>query len=219
MNNTKTLTAIAAILIAATLVVGGTFAATSALAYVKKGPQDNKKGAQDNGNSKNGNTVTIEKCKQIGSASGFDTALDQECENLICTHPGSNATCVSENEQAAAVTPVTPVPTPSEVGCPPGTLYNVRLLAFLDDDVDIPPGTILCLPQQLGPQTATISTLTPVEGHPLLKTIEVIVSQPNQVPCNTSGDNSGSVLAHVESGNPGSPIVFGGTVCVKQPGG
>jgi hypothetical protein len=54
-------------------------------------------------NSKNGNTVTIEECKNRGSASGFDTAVDQECENLICTHPGNNATCVSEGRAAATV--------------------------------------------------------------------------------------------------------------------
>jgi Family of unknown function (DUF6346) len=93
MNNTKTLTAIAAILIAATLVVGGTLAATSAFAYQQK-----KGGSQEN--SKNGNTVTIEECKNRGSASGFDTNVNQECENLICTHPGDGATCVSEPGQA-----------------------------------------------------------------------------------------------------------------------
>ena len=36
--------------------------------------------------------VLMEECKNKGSASGFDTAVDQECENLICTHPGENAT-------------------------------------------------------------------------------------------------------------------------------
>jgi hypothetical protein len=59
---------------------------------------------RDNGNndSNNGNTVTIEECKNRGSASGFDTAVvNQECENLICTHPGNNATCVSEGTAAA----------------------------------------------------------------------------------------------------------------------
>src|SRR6187397_3057532 len=99
MNNTRTL-GIAAILIAATLVVGVTFAAAttvaqSAFAYSQK--KDNGKG---NGN---GNTVTIEECKNKGSASGFDTAVDQECENLICTHPGNNATCVQEGAAVAAV--------------------------------------------------------------------------------------------------------------------
>jgi hypothetical protein len=59
----------------------------TAFAYHKK-----KIRAQDGG-SKNGNTVTIEECKNRGSASGFDTAVNQECENLICTHPGNNATC------------------------------------------------------------------------------------------------------------------------------
>ena len=37
---------------------------------------------------------TIEECKNRGSASGFDIATNQECENLKCTHPGENATCV-----------------------------------------------------------------------------------------------------------------------------
>jgi hypothetical protein len=99
MNNTKTtLAAIAAFLIAATLVVGGTFAATTthpAFAYSKN------KGHEGDKNSKNGNTVTIQKCEQKASQSGFDNDQAQECENLICTHPGSNATCVSESEGAA----------------------------------------------------------------------------------------------------------------------
>src|SRR2546423_12171332 len=140
MNNTKkTITlAIAAIFIAATLVVGGTFAASSAFAYIKKGPQDNKKGARDNGSSsRNGNTITVEKCKNKGSASGFDTTVNQECENLICTHPGAGATCVSEAE----VTPITPITPPSEVGCPSGTLYNVQLQADLNDGTTVPAGT------------------------------------------------------------------------------
>jgi hypothetical protein len=29
--------------------------------------------------------------------------VDQECENLICTHPGENATCVQEGLAVAAV--------------------------------------------------------------------------------------------------------------------
>jgi hypothetical protein len=114
MNNTTTTTkrnlTIVAVFMAATLVVGiGTFTTTtttqSAYAYQqKKGGGDNGKG---NGN---GNTVTTEECKNRGSSSGFDTALDQECENLICTHPGENATCTQEGLVAAAVaqTPVIP---------------------------------------------------------------------------------------------------------------
>jgi hypothetical protein len=108
MNNTKTL-AVVAVLMAATLVVGTfvTVATTqSAFAYAKKPRQDDNKKTRDNGSgNRNGNTVTIEECKNRGSASGFDTALDQECENVICTHPGSNATCVQEG----VVTPTTPV--------------------------------------------------------------------------------------------------------------
>jgi hypothetical protein len=94
MNNTRTLT-IAAILMAATLVVGGTLAATTAttaFAYQKKRGHDD---------SKDGNTVTVQACKQKGSDSGFDNALEQECGNTICTHPGNNASCVSEGAAAS----------------------------------------------------------------------------------------------------------------------
>jgi hypothetical protein len=106
MNNTTT--SIVAIFMAATLVVGiGTFAVTttqSAYAYQKKG------GGEDNGKGNgNGNTVTIEECQNRGSASGFDTALDQECQNLICTHPGENATCTQEGVTSAPSTPTPPV--------------------------------------------------------------------------------------------------------------
>jgi hypothetical protein len=106
MNNTKTrtLSAIAVMLIAAALVVGGTLAATSsqsALAYIKK------KGTRDNGNSKNGNTDTIQACKQRGSVSGFDNTAEQECQNVICTHPSSGATCVSDPGEVTPPTPTT----------------------------------------------------------------------------------------------------------------
>jgi hypothetical protein len=102
MNNTKTLTAIAAILIAATLVVGGTLASstTTAFAYQQK-----KGGSQEN--SKNGNTVTIQKCKQDGAVSGFDNTAEQECQNVICTHPSSGATCVSDPGEVTPPTPTT----------------------------------------------------------------------------------------------------------------
>jgi hypothetical protein len=92
MNNTKTL-AIVAVLMAATLVVG-TFAATAttqtAPAYQKK----KRGGSQEN--SRDGNTVTLQACKQDGTESGFDNSLAQECQNVICTHPGNNATCTGE---------------------------------------------------------------------------------------------------------------------------
>jgi hypothetical protein len=112
MNNTKTL-AIVAILMATTLVVGtfATMATTtttqSAYAYAKKLPRQDDKKTRDNGSgNRNGNTITALKCQNKGSASGFDTAVDQECENVICTHPGENATC----SQEGVVTP-TPKPT------------------------------------------------------------------------------------------------------------
>ena len=97
MNNTttKALAAIVVILMSATLVVGATStkSSTAAFAYAKK---DNGKG-----NGK-GDTVTIEECKNRGSAGGFDTAVDQECENMICTHLGENATCSQEGAATAS---------------------------------------------------------------------------------------------------------------------
>jgi hypothetical protein len=101
-----------AVLMAATLVVGTltattTIATQSALAYLQK-KDDNKK----DGGNKNGNTITIQKCKQAATQSGFDNNQEQECENLICTHPGENATCVQETAAAP-----TPIPTPVELTC------------------------------------------------------------------------------------------------------
>jgi ABC-type antimicrobial peptide transport system permease subunit len=115
MNNTATTTirrrtvlSISAIFIAVTLVVGigttTTIASQSAFAYPQK-----KKGGGDE-NSKNGNTITIQKCKQAATQSGFDNNQGQECENLICTHPGENATCVQEGVVSTAAQ--SPIPTP-----------------------------------------------------------------------------------------------------------
>jgi hypothetical protein len=93
MNNTRTL-GIAAILIAATLVVGVTFAATTQSAFAS---------SKGDGNE-NGNTITSLKCQNKGSASGFDTAVDQECENLICTHPST--ACTEERGIASNSPPI-----------------------------------------------------------------------------------------------------------------
>jgi hypothetical protein len=144
MNNTRTL-AIVAVLTAATLVVGLTVAATmttSAFAggdkgygqdkYMKGGQDSYKKdgqdkynqGTRDNGNdggsgNQNGNTITALKCKNKGSTSGFDTTTNQECENLICTHPGSDGTCVSESEGAVIISNET-----NAALCPGGGFFN-----------------------------------------------------------------------------------------------
>jgi hypothetical protein len=193
MNNTKTrtLSAIAVMLIAAALVVGGTLAATSsqsALAYIKK------KGTRDNGNSKNGNTDTIQACKQRGSVSGFDNTAEQECQNVICTHPGNNATCVTESE--AAVTPVTPV-TPVIEECGPGFNSDVTLRVALGD---LKAGTELCLPKKLGNQLATVVG----DG-----TVRVVVDQPDKT--GACDPVATSVKADVTSG----PFQGFSTVCVK----
>jgi hypothetical protein len=97
MNHTKTL-AIVAVFIAATLVVGVTFATIAAtqpaFAVPQKKPpvhDDKKDKARDDGNGNgNGNTVTVLKADNKGSASGFDTNVTQEAENTICTHPSTS---------------------------------------------------------------------------------------------------------------------------------
>jgi hypothetical protein len=209
MNNTKTTTlAVAAIFIAATLVVGGTFAATSAFAYMKKGPQDNKKGTRDNGSdSRNGNTITVEKCKNKGSASGFDTTVNQECENLICTHPGNNATCVSEQ---AAVTPVTPVtPPPVKEVCltaQPATVFDVTTT----ESNAHPSGTVVCLgkpgennPQNFPPGAAIIPPgESPITGATV------------RIDNSVNGGCPQGVTATVDSGNPPGGFNIGDTACI-----
>ena len=89
MNSTRTLS-IVAVLTAATLVIGVTFAATThpAFAYTKKDPR------KDNGND--GNTVTIQANKQKGTQSGHDNDFEQTATNLICTHPST--TCLNEED-------------------------------------------------------------------------------------------------------------------------
>jgi hypothetical protein len=154
MNNTRTRTlAIVAVLTAATLVVGVTFAAPtttqSAFAWkkdkkqqdkyvmkggdkeakfmkmkrgdkedttYKKGPppppqRDDNNKTRDNENNKddgsggngNGNTVTIQVNKQKASQSGWDNTQEQEGQNTICTHPESDASCVSEGSETPVV--------------------------------------------------------------------------------------------------------------------
>jgi hypothetical protein len=110
MNNTTTKRnlALAAVFVAATLVVGTLATTTIATQQSTAFAYSQKKKGDDN--SRNGNTITALKCQNKGSASGFDTTVDQECENLICTHPGDNATCVQEGVGTPTTTP-TPKPT------------------------------------------------------------------------------------------------------------
>jgi hypothetical protein len=120
MNNTKTVSAIVAVLMAAALVVGGTSAAMttahSAFAwkqdsYKKRGDDSYKKdtymkgventykkGRQANGIYGNDNTVTIQASKQNGQVSGHHDTLEQEASNVICTHP--SATCSQDGSEA-----------------------------------------------------------------------------------------------------------------------
>jgi len=94
MNNTATL-AIAAIL-AATLVVGVALATTTTAAFAS---------SRGDGNE-NDNTDTVLQAQNKGFASGFDTVVNQEAENTICTHPSTS--CTVEG------TPTPPPPPPSD---------------------------------------------------------------------------------------------------------
>jgi hypothetical protein len=121
MNNTKTLAIVAVVLTAATLVVGLTVAATMTTPAFAGGKtySHGKYKARNGGGNENGNTLTALKCQNKGSASGFDTTTNQECENTICTHPGSNGTCVSESEGAVIISNNT-----NAALCPGGGFFN-----------------------------------------------------------------------------------------------
>jgi hypothetical protein len=92
MNNTTATTLTIAAILAATLVVGVTLVTTTTAFAFKKG----------NEGSKDGNTVTAQINAQRGSISGFDGSFEQEAQNLICTHPGNNATCTEEGATTAS---------------------------------------------------------------------------------------------------------------------
>jgi hypothetical protein len=174
MNNTKTL-AIVAIFMAATLVVG-TLASTAttqtALAYQKK----NRGGSQEN--SKNGNTATIQKCKQDGTVSGFDNTAEQECQNVICTHPGENATCTQEGVRSTPTSTPTPTPTPEPI------TTTLRIIKQVDcqtgSNCSLPSDCTITLqppqPQQSFPCTSAIGngvlfTLQPGDSFNVLEAI------------------------------------------------
>ena len=89
MNNTKTL-AIVAILTAATLVVGVTLAYSNTISICLSRKRKTRERTRKEIMERNGNTVTIQKCKQKGSVSGFDNTAEQESQNVICTHPSCN---------------------------------------------------------------------------------------------------------------------------------
>jgi hypothetical protein len=179
------------VLVAATLVMSTLAVASSAFA------------------SDSSKTITKQKNKQKQKISGDGSEGIQDADNCIAVLNGANA-CRTQGQQ---VTPPGPPPTPPpEVGCPEGTLYNVKLSEDLNDGTTIPEGTILCLPKKLGDQTATVSTQTPVDS---ITSFEVVVANPNISPCPES-PTPGFSLANVDSGNPGRPIGTDGTVCIKK---
>jgi hypothetical protein len=197
MNNTRTL-AIVAVLTAATLVLGGTLTATStqsALAYSNK-----KKGGDEN--SRNGNTITIQKCKQAAIQSGWDNDQEQECENLICTHPGENATCVQEGvvtPTTTTTTPTTPTPTPTPEPITTTLRIIKQVVCQTGSTCSLPSDCTITLqppqPQQSFPCNSAIGngvlfTLQPGDSFQVLEAIP-----PNTFAVSTSGDCGPSTIA------------------------
>jgi hypothetical protein len=84
MNNTTNL-ALAAIL-AATLVVGIALAATTTTTTTAAFASSRGDG------NENDNTDTVLQAQNKGFVSGFDTKLNQEADNTICTHPSGSCT-------------------------------------------------------------------------------------------------------------------------------
>jgi hypothetical protein len=66
--------------------------------------RDNNKDDGGSGGNGNSNTVTIQVNKQKASQSGWDNTQEQEGQNTICTHPESDASCVSESSETPVVT-------------------------------------------------------------------------------------------------------------------
>ena len=64
---------------------------------------ENNKDDGSGGNNGNGNTVTVQINKQKASQSGWDNTQEQEGQNTICTHPESDASCVSEGSETPVV--------------------------------------------------------------------------------------------------------------------
>jgi hypothetical protein len=122
MNNTttiRTLTATTTIVVvliftAGSLIATATSSSTPLLAVFAY----QNKGTQYNGNdNNNGNTLTDQASIQATRESGFDNGLGQESQNVICIHPGNNATC-SQGGIISNTTQIllpTPQPQPSAI--------------------------------------------------------------------------------------------------------
>ena len=210
MSNTRTL-AIVVVLTAATLVVGLTVAATmttSAFAGGSKryGQDKYMKGTRDDGNdggsgNQNGNTITALKCKNKGSASGFDTTVNQECENLICTHPGNNATCVSEQEQAVVTPPVTPPVT----ACPDFDITMDETAVI--DSTTLHTGDVVCI-EGLGSHPGFVLGTT--------NTFRILVTQPDATGCPETSNHPFNARLTSPQGATLGNVDFNGLICVGQ---
>jgi hypothetical protein len=82
-------------------------------------------------NNNNGNTITAQINTQDGTQSGFDNTQEQEAQNTICTHPGDNASCVSEGAAASAAATTTTTTPKTCVGCFTTLLTSTQISKLL----------------------------------------------------------------------------------------
>ena len=113
-----------------------------------------------------------------------------------------NAVALTAQQTFPEVTIVPPVPpVPPISGCPEDTQWDIRVEQALGT---LPVGTVLCLPNGLGNQLATIAGTT--------TTVDVTVAQPN---VGTSDCSPPFVDATATSGSPPPPVSIEDLVCVK----
>jgi hypothetical protein len=190
MNKNNTMTpAIVAILMIATLVVGVTLAATmttSAFAGgYKKGKQANV--GKDNNGSNNGNTNNIEIQKQKAKASGKFSIVDQNGQNVICTHLDNNVSC---SQQGTTVP--TPPPEPTT-----GTLLVKKVVVCMDDgSCPIPSDFTLAVFNNNNDMPSVITGSTAGTSVTLIPgTFRVAENTSSDIEVSRSGDCEGTIAA------------------------
>jgi hypothetical protein len=146
-------------------------------------------------------------------AEDTETSTDQDMrQKNVGSGDSFNFNC-GENLIKAGVDEVCATfPTPTEVGCSADTQWDVTLQESIElftpgGPVTLPPGTILCLLDGLGFQTATIP------GSDIIVGVNVIAKDPNE-PCPNP-----AITAKATSGTPPEGVMIGDIVCVDFAGG
>ena len=131
----------------------------------------------------------------INNCGNGELPLNIGCQNTDSQIQGDDNTATLASQQRL----------PIEEVCPEGTVWDITLQEAFQS---IPTGTVLCLPDGLGFNDATISGTD--------DTIEVNVSTPPPaaIGCEFSSD---ARAATTTSGNPPCGVMIGETVCVQEP--